>query len=89
MLTDGRYGILPRAFKKLVLSHEVGALKPAEKIYRRAIELAGGPPEQIFFTDDMTSHIDGARKLGIDAVQYTTTEALWDELRQRGVRCNF
>ena len=89
VLTDGRYGTLPGSFEKLVLSYEVGALKPDEKIYRRAIELAGLPPEKIFFTDDMQGHIDAARKLGIDAVQYTTTESLWDELRKRGVKCNF
>ena len=81
--------LLPGSFEKLVLSYEVGALKPDEKIYRRAIELAGLPPEKIFFTDDMQGHIDAARKLGIDAVQYTTTESLWDELRKRGVKCNF
>ena len=89
VLTDGRYGILPGSFEKLVLSYEVGALKPDEKIYRRAVELAGVPPEQILFTDDIAGHIEAARKIGIDAVQYTTTDALWHEFRKRGVRCNF
>ena len=39
--------------------------------------------------DDVIGHVEAAKKLGIDAVQYTTTDALEQELLKRGVRCNF
>jgi len=32
--------------------------------------------------------VEAARKLGIDAVQYTTTDALVRELMKRGLRSN-
>ncbi|HEY2882158.1 MAG TPA: HAD family phosphatase [Pirellulales bacterium] len=88
-LTDGRYAILPGAFRKFVLSYQVGVIKPDEKIFRVAIETAGVPAEQIFYTDDLPEHIAAAKRLGMDAVLYTTTDALAAELRTRGVRCNF
>ena len=34
LVTHGRYGILPGAFKQFVLSYEVGASKPDERIFR-------------------------------------------------------
>jgi FMN phosphatase YigB (HAD superfamily) len=87
-VADGRYAILLSPFRVRVLSYEVGAAKPDEKIFRRAIELARVPAERIFYVDDLPGHVEAARKLGIDAVQYTTTDALLRELLARGVRCN-
>jgi FMN phosphatase YigB (HAD superfamily) len=88
ILSDGRFTILLSPFRQRVLSYEVGAMKPDEKIFRRAIELAKVPVEKIFYIDDIPGHVDAARNLGIDAVQYTTTDALLRELLARGARCN-
>ena len=71
-----------------MLSYEVKSLKPDAKIYQRAIELAGVPANKIFYIDDVPGHVEGARKAGLDAVQFTTIDALVQELVQRGVRCN-
>ena len=78
------YPIL-RHFHSLVLSYEVGAMKPAAKIYRRAVEAAGCRPEECFFTDDMASYVEGAREHGIDAVQFVSAVQLEAELKRRGV----
>jgi putative hydrolase of the HAD superfamily len=88
-LTDGHLAILPRPFRHCVLSFEVGAAKPDQKIFRRAIELAGVPAGRIFYVDDLAEHVEGAKTTGLDAVQFTTTDALARELMKRGVRCNF
>jgi glucose-1-phosphatase len=88
VVSDGRYAILPAAFKTHVLSYEVGALKPERKIYEHAIELARVPAGQIFYVDDVPGHVEGARRVGLDAVQYTTPDALVQDLLKRGVRCN-
>ena len=87
-IADGRYAILPNSFEQLVLSHEVGAMKPDEKIYRVAIERAGVPPGEIFFTDDKPENVEAARQLGIDAEPFTSVEALVRQLRARGIRFN-
>jgi HAD superfamily hydrolase (TIGR01509 family) len=88
-VSDGRYKILPGAFRTHVLSFEVGALKPDEKIFRRAIELAGISHEKILYIDDIASYVDAGRRVGLDAVEYTTTDALAEELLQRDVRSNY
>ena len=82
----GRYALIPTAFEQLVLSFEVGAIKPEPQIFTAAIEKAGVRPEEIFFTDDIAGHVEGARAAGIDAVQFTTPAALLDALLERGVR---
>ncbi len=89
IVTDGRFGILPQAFKQLALSYQIGAQKPNEKIYRRAAELAGVPPEQILFIDDVADNVAGAQRCGFDAIQYTSPDALEQELRHRGIHCNY
>ena len=74
-----------RHFHALVLSHEVGAMKPLPRIYQRVIEVAGCAPEECFFTDDMPEFVAGARAHGIDAVQFESAGQIERELRSRGV----
>jgi glucose-1-phosphatase len=76
---------LLRHFHSLVLSYEVGAMKPSPLIYRKAIEEAGCLPAECFFTDDMQAYVDGACAQGIDAVQFQSAEQIEGELRKRGV----
>ncbi len=78
------YPIL-RHFHQYVLSHEVGAMKPSPKIYQAAIAAAGCAPEECFFTDDIAEYVAGARKQGIDAVQFESGAQIELELRARGV----
>jgi putative hydrolase of the HAD superfamily len=83
-MLERTYSILSH-FEKRVLSHEVGAAKPDPLIYRRAVELAGCTPEECFFTDDIAEYVEGARKLGIDAVQFQSAEKLLQDLAERGI----
>lgn len=80
------YPIL-RHFDAYCLSHEVRAMKPDPKIYRHAIELAGCEPQECFFTDDVADYVEGARKMGIDAVQFQSAGQIASELRARGIEC--
>jgi putative hydrolase of the HAD superfamily len=81
----GRFAMLGDLFDRYVLSYEVGAMKPDPRIFEHAVELAGCAPAEIFYTDDLPGHIEGARQVGLDAVQFTTAAALAEQLRQRGV----
>src|SRR5580658_7647541 len=74
-----------RHFHRLVLSHEVGALKPQPEIYRAAIEAAQCRPEECSFTDDILVFVEGARQMGIDAVQFESREQIERELSARGI----
>ena len=42
-----------------------------------------------FYVDDIAGHVAGARSVGFDAVQYTSTDALVAQLRERGVAFNY
>lgn len=72
-------------FEKLILSHEVGAVKPEEKIYR-AVEAASGlPPEEHIFIDDIAEYAETAKRLGWDGVRFTGYDKLVSDLRERGI----
>jgi putative hydrolase of the HAD superfamily len=88
-VTDGRFTIVNSAFRVQVLSFQVGAMKPDEKVFRRAIEVAGVPAGRIVFIDDIPAYAEAARQAGIDAIQYNSTWELTHQLLARGVRCNF
>ena len=68
-----------------ILSYEVGALKPSPLIYARAVEAAGCSAAECFFTDDVAEYVEGARKFGIDAVQFESACQVTRELKIRGV----
>jgi FMN phosphatase YigB (HAD superfamily) len=76
---------LLRQFDTLILSYEVGAMKPSPQIYRRAIAEAGCRPEECFFTDDILEYVEGARREGMDAVQFHSAGQIEEELKKRGV----
>ncbi len=86
-VNDGRYPFLHSAFELTVLSYEVHSTKPDTAIYRHAIDRAGVPAEEIFFVDDRHENVAGATAAGIDAVQFTSSEQLAQELRLRGIDC--
>ena len=60
-------------------------VKPDPKIYHAAINAAQCAPEECFFTDDIAAYVEGARRHGIDAVQFQNFAQIQSELRQRGV----
>ncbi len=76
---------LLRHFHQFVLSYEVGAMKPSPLIYEKAIEAARCAASECFFTDDIEEYIEGAKKMGIDAVQFQSAAQIREELRRRHV----
>jgi glucose-1-phosphatase len=78
-----------RLFEVFALSYEIGAMKPDEKTYQAAAELAGAAPQEIFFTDDRPENVASARRAGFDAVPFTTAFRLAADLRARGVGLNY
>ena len=76
---------LVRHFHDFILSYQVGAMKPRREIFDRAIERAGCPAQECFYTDDIAEYVEAARRLGIDAVQFRSAAQLEEELRARGM----
>lgn len=72
-------------FDELILSHEVGSVKPEENIYRAVEETSGSPSEEHFYIDDIQEYVDAAIKLGWDAVVFEGYEKLVRDLKDRKI----
>ncbi|MCF8459712.1 MAG: HAD family phosphatase [Flavobacteriales bacterium] len=54
-------------FQKLYYSYEVGMRKPDEQIFQHVLDEQGFDPAKTLFIDDSPQHIEGARKVGLNA----------------------
>lgn len=73
-------------FDKLILSHEVNAVKPEEKIYKAVEAFTGFHPEEHVFIDDILEYVNGAKKMRWDGVQFVGYENLIGELQKRCIQ---
>ena len=78
-----RFGFLER-FEQVVVSGEVGLVKPDPRIYRLAIERCRLEPARTVFVDDIPANAAAARAEGLHAVHFTTPERLREDLLQLG-----
>ncbi len=72
-------------FDKLILSHEVKAIKPEKEIYKAVESFTGKPSKEHFIIDDIKKYVDGAKKCGWDGVQFTNYQSLVEELRKKKI----
>lgn len=59
-----------RYFDALVISWEVGAIKPEPAIYRIALERLGVAPGEALFVDDRPENVAGAEAVGMEAMLF-------------------
>ncbi len=72
-------------FDELVLSCRVGHAKPDAAIFEAAVDAAGVPPQECFYTDDIERYVEAARGLGIDAQTFEGASTLARQLHDRGI----
>ena len=72
-------------FHRLVLSHEVGEIKPGRAFYFACAEAAGRDPSGCIFVDDLAENVGGAIEAGMDAILYRDTPGLIGDLAARGI----
>ena len=63
-------------FELALTSCYLGLRKPDLAIYRRAIDIVGGPPERILFIDDRPENVTGAQAAGLVALRFTGADEL-------------
>ena len=68
LFADGRYEPIPAAFDVTILSYKLKQMNPQPEIYLEAARQAGVAPEEIFYVDDLPANIEGAKRVGFDAV---------------------
>jgi putative hydrolase of the HAD superfamily len=72
-------------FDRLVLSHEIGAMKPDPQAFGRCCELAGSPAGECLLIDDMERNVAAARDCGWQALHYRPDGTLAARLRDLSV----
>jgi epoxide hydrolase-like predicted phosphatase len=78
---DREWNILD-AFDQVIISAEVGLVKPDERIFRLALERLGITPGEAVFVDDFTENITGARAAGLHAIHFRSADQARAEVEQ-------
>ena len=71
-------------FDALVWSFQHGIVKPDAAIYNLVVEKVGVPAEETLFLDDRLENIEGAERVGIRGLQFSTVEQLRKDLKTTG-----
>lgn len=75
---------LDKYVERSFLSHEIGAMKPADTIYEHVVSEIEDDPENIYFFDDKEENVIAAREHGIKAYKSWGGEVLRHQLRDLG-----
>jgi epoxide hydrolase-like predicted phosphatase len=78
-LIEGSWAMTP-LFDAVVLSGEVGVMKPDPRIYQLALARLEVQPGQAVFIDDFQHNIDGARAVGMQGIRFRNPEQLMADL---------
>lgn len=73
------------AFKRPVLSYQVGVCKPDPAMYMAAAESVGALPNRCFYTDDLYKNVEGAWAAGMTAVVFRDAGQIRKELKNAGI----
>jgi glucose-1-phosphatase len=68
-------------FDDMVISAEVGVMKPDARIFQMALERLGVTASESVFVDDFPENVEGARAVGMQAVHFRQPEQALKELK--------
>jgi putative hydrolase of the HAD superfamily len=69
------------AFDQMIISGEVGVMKPEARIFRIALEQAGVSPDEAVFVDDFYENIEGCEKVGMKGIHFKDPESALKQLK--------
>ncbi len=79
-----RYPVV-HIFNEWILSFEVGAKKPEQRIYDIIFERMAVSPEQVLYIDDVEEYVDAGRRRGLEGHLFTNASELWRALQNKGI----
>ncbi|MCW2306508.1 HAD family hydrolase [Rhodobium gokarnense] len=82
--TRARFSFLS-LFRDIVVSAEEGLGKPDPRLFQLAIERFGIEPARALFIDDVAANVEGARSVGLQAVQFISPEELRADFERFGL----
>ncbi|MBP6854888.1 MAG: HAD family phosphatase [Candidatus Pacebacteria bacterium] len=75
-------------FDELIISSEIGMVKPYKDIYEYTLKKINSKPEESLFIDDSKTNVDTAIDLGIQGFVYTNKDFFTDYLKSIGINLN-
>lgn len=69
------------AFDALIISSEIGVMKPEPKIYQMALERLSVKAQEAVFVDDTAVNIDAARALGMQGILFREPRRALSDLK--------
>jgi putative hydrolase of the HAD superfamily len=72
-------------FDHLVLSFEIGSVKPEENIYKAVEGFSKLTPHEHLYIDDIAEYTETAKELGWDGIQFLSYKQLLEELQSRNI----
>jgi putative hydrolase of the HAD superfamily len=75
-----------RHFNELILSHEVGYIKPEPEIYHEVLKRSGMDAHHCLFIDDLEQNVQGAQAVGLNAFQFTGVDDLHVKLNEFNIK---
>lgn len=72
-------------FSGIIISSEIGILKPSPLIYKRLLESYHLIPEETVFIDDLVQNVEGAQNLGLQGIHFIDATQCRQELKRLGV----
>jgi glucose-1-phosphatase len=79
-----KYPII-HSFDEWLLSFEVGAKKPKQRIYEAIFEKMDVQPREVFYIDDIPQYVEVAKELGIEGMVFSNATQLWEFIRKNGI----
>ena len=70
------------AFDHIIISAEVGAVKPEARIFKIALEQAGVRADEAVFVDDFAVNIEGCEKVGMQGIYFEDAESTLLQLKE-------
>jgi epoxide hydrolase-like predicted phosphatase len=69
------------AFNHILISAEVGMVKPHPEIYRLSLQTLKVRPDEAIFIDDFIENIEGAKAVGMHVIRFQDPEQVRTELK--------
>jgi epoxide hydrolase-like predicted phosphatase len=70
-------------FDDMVISAEVGIMKPDPRSYRLVVDRLGVRPAEAVFVDDFQHNVNAALTAGFQAIRFLNRRQAWTELQSR------
>ncbi len=68
--------------EKVILSYELGCMKPSAEIFKHALRTANLAPDLVWYVDDVPEFVVAGAHLGIHAIQFHSARQLSDEFHE-------